>query len=130
MDRYRASDFIRIGLVIAIIVLVVLSYRNREFVSDEERATWDATAFFLAGLLTVSQSHLEDDVRVRHNFRANYEWFRDVFLPHLRGMPEHPWTSCPEYCIPAAEKLTQGNAEMESSVQSALAESQSRQETR
>jgi hypothetical protein len=124
--RERTGVLRRIGLPLAVIGLVSLSCGgNHEPVTEEEKETWDATAFFLAGIFTISRS-LEEDVLLRENFSDNYEWLRDVFLPHLRGTPKHPWTSCPEYCIAAAKKLAEGDEEKEEQIGSALAEARER----
>ena len=124
--RDRARDFIRIALVLTIIAGVALSCSDeRNPVRDQEKEAWDATAFFLAGVFTVSQSSIDDNSLLLENFQANYDWLSDVFLPHLRGTPEHPWTSCPEYCIPAVKILTKGDEEKEEQVKSAVAGSES-----
>ena len=84
--RDRARDFIRIALVLTIIVGVALSCSDeRNPVRDEKKENWDATAFFLAGVFTVSQSSIDDNSLLLENFQANYDWLSDVFLPHLRG---------------------------------------------
>lgn len=130
-DRDRARDLVRIGLALAIIALVALSCSdNREPVTEEEKETWDATAFFLAGVFTVSNSSFDDNSVLRENFWANYEWLKDVFLPHVRGTPQHPWMTCPEYCVPAVKKLTKGDEDKEEEINSALAGSHERPESR
>lgn len=48
-----------IGLALAIIGVVALWCSDqRKPVGDEDKETWDATAFFLAGIFTVSESSL------------------------------------------------------------------------
>ena len=120
--RSRAGTVLRIA-ILGIFAVVGLSCGERPEavspISDEERETWDATAFFLAGVFTASQNP-ESDASLVENFRANYVWLRDVFIPHLEGKPEHDWTSCPEYCIPAAEKLANGDRAKEEHIKSKL----------
>ena len=121
----------RIGLALAITAVVALACSdNRESVTEEEKETSDATAFFLAGVFTVSKSSFDDNSVLLENFRANYEWLKDVFLPHLRGTPQHPWMTCSEYCVPAVKKLTKGDEDKEEEINSALAGSHERPESR
>ena len=79
--RERTRDLIRIGLALAIIAVVALACsNNREPVTEEEKETSDATAFFLAGVFTVSESSFDDNSVFLENFRANYGCFRRVLL--------------------------------------------------
>ena len=121
--RNRAGNVLRIAMAVGMFAVTALSCGEKQEtvspISDEERETWDVTAFFLAGVFTASQSP-EGDASLVENFRANYVWLRDVFIPHLEGKPEHHWTSCPDYCIPAAERLATGDRVKEEHIESTL----------
>ncbi len=125
----RARDLIPIGIALALVAVCALACRDqREPVTQEEKETWDATALFLAGVFAVSKNSFEDRHLVVGNFWANYDWIKDVFLPHLRGTPPHDWQECP-ICNPAVEKLTNGDKELKEEVRPALAQSPEKTES-
>lgn len=88
--------------------------------SPEEQEAWDATAVFLTGVFTIANADSLDSTVFFENFRANYDWIKNVFLPHLRGAPEHPWWKCDEYCVEMAKKLAKGDKEKEKELMESL----------
>lgn len=81
--------------------------------TEAEKESWDATAVFLAGVFTIANAEGLDSTIFFENFRANYDWIKNVFLPHIRGTPEHPWWKCDEYCVETAKRLANGDEERE-----------------
>ncbi len=133
MSTFRdcARNLIPVGIALAVITVFALTCRDlREPVTEQERENWDAIALFLAGVFTDSRTGLEERSAVAENFRANYDWIKDVFLVHLRGTLPHDWTTCRENCIPAVQKLTKGDDELEEKVRSTLAQSPENSEPR
>ena len=133
MSTFRncARDLILVGIAIVFITVFALACRVvREPVTEEERENWDGIALFLAGVFTDRRAGLEDRSAVAENFWANYDWIKDVFLVHLRGTPPHDWTTCRENCIPAVQKLTKGDDELEEKVRFTLAQSPENSEPR
>ena len=125
----RARDLIPIGIALAFVAVFALACRDqREPVTHEEKETWDATALFLAGVFTASKSSFNDRPQVVGNFWDNYDWIKDVFLPHLRGTPPHDWRECP-ICNLAVENLTNGDEELKEEVTPALAQSPEKTES-
>ena len=78
--------------------------------------------------LPVSKNSFEDRHLVVGNFWANYDWIKDVFLPHLRGTPPHDWKEC-LICNRAVKKLTNGDEELKEEVRPALAQSPEKTES-
>jgi hypothetical protein len=88
--------------------------------TEEEQATWDVTAAFIAGVFTLASSDgLEGSVFFK-NFRENYDWVKNSFLPHLRDDPKHNWWECDAYCIKTARLLAKGDKEKERELREAL----------
>jgi hypothetical protein len=88
--------------------------------TSEESEAWDATAVFITGVFTLANADSLDSTIFLENFRANYDWINNVFLPHLKGTPEHPWWKCDEYCVKMAKKLAKGDKEKEKELMETL----------
>lgn len=93
---------------------------TQEPLSKEEQKTWDVLAIFLAGVLTTGSLEELSAAEYIENFRANYAWIKNVFLPHLRESPEHDWQQCQKLCVEAAKRLAAGHQEKEDAVRKAL----------
>ncbi len=89
-------------------------------VGDEEEA-WDTIAVFLTGVFTVANADSLNSTVFFENFRANYDWIKDIFLPHLLGTAKHAWWKCDEYCVKTAKLLAKGDKKREKELMESLA---------
>jgi hypothetical protein len=89
--------------------------------TEEEEEAWDATAAFVAGVFTIANADSLDSTLFFENFRANYDWIKDIFLPHLLGTAEHLWWECDEYCVKTAKLLAKGDKKRERELMESLA---------
>jgi hypothetical protein len=97
-----------------------VAHDHHDHMTDEEKATWDVTAAFLAGIFTLANSDGLDSTIFFENFRANYDWIKDEFLPHIRNSSDHNWWECDEYCIKTARLLAKGDKEKEKELRETL----------
>jgi hypothetical protein len=88
--------------------------------AEDEEAAWDVTAAFIAGVFTLANSDGLEGSIFFENFRANYDWVKNSFLPHLRDSPDHNWWECDEYCIKTARLLAKGDKDKEMELREAL----------
>jgi len=88
--------------------------------TSEENEAWDVTAVFVTGVFTIANADSLNSTVFFENFRANYDWINNVFLPHLKGTPEHPWWKCDEYCVETAKRLAKGDKEKEKELMESL----------
>ena len=96
--------------------------REESSAAVEETQIWDATVAFLAGVFTVANAKDLDTESLRENFRANYDWLKDVFLPHLKQTPKHDWQICNEFCVETAKRLAKGDPEREEELRKELSQ--------
>jgi hypothetical protein len=89
--------------------------------TDEETEAWDAVAVFLTGVFTVANADSFNTTIFKENFNANYDWIKDIFLPHLLGTAEHVWWKCDEYCVKTAKLMANGDKEREKELRELLA---------
>ena len=97
-----------------------VNQHDHSSLTSEENEVWDATAVFMTGVFTLANADSLDSTVFFENFRANYDWIKNVFLPHLKGTPEHPWWKCDEYCVEMAKKLSKGDKEKEKELMESL----------
>ncbi len=93
---------------------------DHERLTSAEKEAWDATAVFVTGVFTIANADSLDSTVFFENFRANYDWINNVFLPHLRGTEKHPWWECDEYCVETAKRLSKGDKEKEKELMESL----------
>jgi hypothetical protein len=98
----------------------VATHDHDHHVTDEETATWDVMAAFLAGVFTLANTDGLDNSIFFDNFRENYDWIKNEFLPHIRNSPDHNWWECNEYCIKTARILAKGDKEKEKELRETL----------
>ena len=96
------------------------AHAHHDPMTTEEQAAWDVTAAFLAGVFTLANSDGLDSTIFSENFRSNYDWIKDVFLPHLRETGDHNWWECDEYCVKTARLLAKGDKEKEKELREIL----------
>jgi hypothetical protein len=115
--RVRAA----IGFLVAAVVFQALSCTpGEESTTEEESLVWNGAAAFLAGVFTVANMEDLDKSGFEKNFRTNYRWIKDIFLPHLRETPKHDWKICDDYCIKMAERMANGDPEKEKQLREEL----------
>jgi hypothetical protein len=111
------------GLLAGIVLLQSLSCSlDEESTLDEERRIWNGAAAFLAGVYTVANMEDLDPSGFETNFRSNYDWIKNVFLPHLEETEKHDWQICDNYCIEMAKRMANGDEEKEKELREKLTE--------
>ncbi len=119
----RSIALVPFGLLAAAFLLQSLSCSSaEESATEEQQRVWNGAAAFLAGVYTVANMEDLDVSGFETNFRANYEWIKNVFLPHLRDTEKHDWQICDKYCIVMAKRLAKGDPEKEKELREQLAE--------
>jgi hypothetical protein len=127
-NRYFESWLLLVPILFGTIFIAacasdtVEQQRQTEVVlAENEEEAWDATAAFLAGVFTVANAESINSSVFLENFRANYDWIKNIFLPHLLGTSEHPWWECDEYCVKTAKLLAKGDKKREKELRESLA---------
>ncbi len=108
--RCRNGAVAAIGFALGMALFQALSCSSAEESTIEgEGLVRQGAVAFLAGVFTVANMDDLDTSGFKENFHANYQWIKNVFLPHLKDTPKHDWRTCDEYCIKMAEKMSRGD---------------------
>ena len=126
LTRERITGMLTVSLLLLLTTLSCtrepagVNEHDHSSLTSEENEAWDVTAVFLTGVFTIANADSLDSTVFFENFRANYDWINNVFLPHLKGTPEHPWWKCDEYCVETAKRLAKGDKEKEKELMESL----------